>query len=79
MSSNDPPKPFRVVFALIMGFIMVGVVTLVTTAANYGFNSGFMAYWGNTYLVGYCAAVPAIYLFAPVARSLTAKYFSMRS
>ncbi len=58
---------------------MVGVVTLVTTAVNYGLNPGFMAYWGKTYLVGYCAAVPAIYLFAPVARSLTAKYLSLRS
>ena len=79
MSTNDPSRSFRVVFALIMGFIMVGVVTLVTTTVNFGFKPGFMAYWAQTYLVGYCAAVPAIYLFAPIARSLTTKYLATRN
>lgn len=71
MSSTEPTRTFRITFALIMGFLMVGVVTFVTTAVNFGWQAGFFAYWGKTYLVGYVAAVPAIYAFAPVARGLT--------
>lgn len=52
---------------------MVGIVTFVTTASNFGFESNFLATWGKTYLIGYLAAVPAIYLLAPIARRITAQ------
>jgi hypothetical protein len=67
----QPGKLFQLVFALIMGFLMVGIVTFVTTASNFGFGSNFLATWGKTYVIGYVAAVPAIYLLAPVARKIT--------
>lgn len=69
----QPSKTFQIVFAMIMGFIMVGIVTFVTTASNFGFNQNFLGSWGKTYLIGYLAAVPAIYLFAPVARRITSR------
>ena len=50
---------------------MVGIVTFVTTASNFGFEGNFLATWGKTYLIGYLAAVPAIYLLAPIARRIT--------
>lgn len=50
---------------------MVGIVTFVTTASNFGFGSDFLATWGKTYVIGYAAAVPAIYVLAPIARRLT--------
>ena len=68
-----PGKLLQLVFALIMGFLMVGIVTFVTTASNFGFSTNFLATWGKTYLIGYLAAVPAIYLLAPVARRITAR------
>lgn len=74
MSAVNPPQPdklFRLVFALIMGFLMVGVVTFVTTASNFGFAADFLPTWGKTYLIGYLAAVPAIYVLAPIARRIT--------
>lgn len=74
MSAVSPPQPdklFRLVFALIMGFLMVGIVTFVTTASNFGFSGNFLPTWGKTYLIGYLAAVPAIYLLAPIARRIT--------
>ncbi|WP_083797173.1 DUF2798 domain-containing protein [Limnobacter sp. MED105] len=67
----QPGKLFQLVFALIMGFLMVGIVTFVTTASNFGFGSNFLATWGKTYVIGYVAAVPAIYMLAPIARRLT--------
>ena len=67
----QPGKLFKLVFALIMGFLMVGIVTFVTTASNFGFGSNFLATWGKTYVIGYVAAVPAIYMLAPIARRLT--------
>lgn len=73
MKQSQPTKSFQFVFALIMGFIMVGIVTFVTTATNFGFHSDFLRQWAKTYLIGYMAAVPAIYIFAPKVRTLTAK------
>lgn len=67
----QPGKLFQLVFALIMGFLMVGIVTFVTTASNFGFGSDFLVTWGKTYVIGYAAAVPAIYVLAPIARRLT--------
>ncbi len=52
---------------------MVGIVTFVTTASNFGFGGHFLATWGKTYVIGYAAAVPAIYVLAPIARRLTAQ------
>lgn len=52
---------------------MVGIVTFVTTASNFGFGGNFLATWGKTYLIGYLAAVPSIYLLAPIARRITAQ------
>ena len=76
MAAVSPPQPskrFQLVFALIMGFFMVGIVTFVTTASNFGFTANFLASWGKTYLIGYLAAVPAIYLLAPIARKITSR------
>lgn len=70
---GQPGKLFQLVFALIMGFLMVGIVTFVTTASNFGFGGNFLANWGKTYLIGYVAAVPAIYTLAPIARRITAQ------
>ncbi len=52
---------------------MVGIVTFVTTASNFGFSHNFLTTWGKTYLIGYVAAVPAIYMLAPIARRITAQ------
>lgn len=74
MPAANPPQPgklFQLVFALIMGFLMVGIVTFVTTANNFGFNENFLSAWSKTYVIGYIAAVPAIYLLAPIARRIT--------
>ena len=76
MTAAQPPQPgklFQLVFALIMGFLMVGIVTFVTTASNFGFTASFLSDWGKTYLIGYIAAVPAIYMLAPIARRITSR------
>ena len=72
-NSPQASRLFQLVFALVMGFLMVGVVTFVTTASNVGFTDSFLASWGKTYLIGYLAAVPAIYVLAPIARKITAR------
>lgn len=79
MAAANPPQPgklFQLVFALIMGFLMVGIVTFVTTASNFGFSGNFLANWGKTYLIGYLAAVPAIYMLAPIVRKITSRLFA---
>jgi len=43
----QPGKLFQLVFALIMGFLMVGIVTFVTTASNFGFGNNFLTTWGK--------------------------------
>jgi len=41
-------------------------------AVNIGFPSDFLLRWLKSYGIGFCIAVPAIYLLAPFARKIAA-------
>ena len=63
---------FHPIFTVLMALMMSGVMTLVNTAVNVGFPPDFLGRWLKSYGIGFCVAVPAIYLLAPLARRMAA-------
>jgi len=59
-------------FTVLMALMMSGFMTFVITAVNIGFPSDFLLRWLKSYGIGFCIAVPAIYLLAPFARKIAA-------
>lgn len=63
---------FHVCFTVIMAGLMSGMMTFVNTAVNFGFPPDFLGRWLRSYAVGFCVALPAIYVIAPWARKVAA-------
>ncbi|MEI7455728.1 MAG: DUF2798 domain-containing protein [Nitrosomonadales bacterium] len=68
-----PKNSFHLIFSLIMGAMMVFLMTCVITLANVGMTDDFFRHWLHAFLIAYPVAVPVIYLFAPIARKITAR------
>jgi hypothetical protein len=69
-----PKNSFHLIFSLVMGAIMVFLMTCVITLANVGMTDDFIQHWAHAFLIAYPIAVPVIYLFAPIARKITARF-----
>lgn len=67
-----PKNSFHLIFSLVMGAMMVFLMTAVITLANVGMTEDFLLHWLHAFLIAYPVAVPVIYLFAPIARKITA-------
>jgi biotin transporter BioY len=74
MKKKLPKNSFHMMFSLVMGGIMVTLMTGVITLANIGFTADFLSRWLHSWLIAYPVAVPVIYLFAPIARRITARF-----
>lgn len=61
-----------------MALMMSGLMTFVITAVNVGFPPDFLLRWLKSYSIGFCIAVPAIYLLAPLARKMAASMVEPR-
>ena len=68
--SKLPNSWFHPIFPVLMAAIMSGVMTFVITAVNIGFPSDFVVRWLKSYGIGFCVAIPAIYVIAPFARRM---------
>ncbi len=60
----------HLLFSVLMGALMTGVVSFVLTALNTGLNARFMAVWLPGYAVAFVCASPIIYVAAPKLRAL---------
>lgn len=69
-----PKNSFHLFFSLVMGAMMVFLMTAVITLANVGMTDDFLRHWLHAFLIAYPVAVPVIYLFAPIARKITARF-----
>ena len=63
----------KILFALIMGSITTGLVSLTVILANKGFVEGFFAIWLKSWLISYIVVVPSIILIAPKVQFLVSK------
>ena len=55
----------KIAFALLMGVLTTGIISLVLLAMNRGFSDGFLWAWFRSWVVGYVLVIPAILLIGP--------------
>ena len=55
----------RIAFALIMGVITTGMISLVILALNRGVSQAFLWAWLRSWLIGYVIVFPTILLVGP--------------
>ncbi len=60
----------RLLTAILMTFIMAGLVTFIATLLNLGFDQGFFLQWAKAYIVAWPVAAVSGYAVMPVARRL---------
>lgn len=73
----NPQNKFQLVFALVMGLMMVSLMTFVITLVNVGWSEQFLRLWLKAFGVAYVVAVPAIFFIAPFARKLTLRLLGL--
>ena len=73
----NPQKKFHLVFSAVMGALMISLMTLVITFVNVGLVEDFVGRWLRAFLIAYVVGVPVIYLLAPAARKMTARFVVM--
>jgi hypothetical protein len=60
-------------FALIMGFAMVLIITFANTSIRIGFTNAFMKNWITNFSIGYPIAVPLILILPGRIRKFIAR------
>lgn len=55
----------RIAFALLMGVLTIGTISLVLLALNRGVSHGFLWVWLRSWLIGYVIIFPAILIAGP--------------
>jgi hypothetical protein len=55
----------NIAFALSMGLLTTGIISLVVVALNLGFSPGFAIAWLRSWAAAYIIVIPAILLIGP--------------
>ena len=55
----------NIAFALSMGLLTTGIISLVVVALNLGFSAGFAMAWLRSWSAAYIIVIPAILLIGP--------------
>ncbi len=63
----------KVVFALLMGSITTGIVSLTLIAVNRGFGPGFAGAWLKSWAIAYVVVIPVILILSPVVQRLAGR------
>jgi len=61
----------KILFTLIMSFILSSLMTCWITYINLGLSEQFLAQWGNAFLLAWPAAGIISFLCVPVANKIT--------
>ena len=61
----NPQQKRKIAFALSMGIVTTGIVSLALIALILGFSDKFTLVWLRSWAVGYVLAIPAILLIGP--------------
>lgn len=69
----------RLVFTLIMSFILSFFMTCWVTFINLGLSELFLSQWGRALLLAWPAAAVISFLFGPVAQRMTQKILGQTS
>lgn len=63
----------KILFTVIMSFILSSMMTCWITYINLGFSENFFAQWENAFILAWPAAGIISFLFVPFAQKLTKK------
>lgn len=63
----------RVIFAVIMSFILSLLMTCWVTYINLGLSNMFLQQWGRAFLLAWPAAGIVSFVFGPIAQKISAK------
>ena len=55
----------KIAFALLMGVVTTGIISLVLIVLNRGMAEGFVLTWLRSWGIGYLIVIPAILLIGP--------------
>ena len=55
----------KVAFAMSMGIVTTGIISLVLVAMNTGMSGGFVSAWLRSWVISYLIVIPAILLVGP--------------
>jgi len=66
----------RITFALLMGVITTGVISLALIYLNLGFGGLFLKVWIRSWGLAYLIVIPVILVIAPKLQGLIAKLFT---
>jgi protein-S-isoprenylcysteine O-methyltransferase Ste14 len=68
----------KIAFAMLMGIITTGIVSLTLISVNVGFDHPvFFRIWLRSWAIGYAVAVPAILLIGPRVQAVVDRYFAV--
>jgi hypothetical protein len=66
-------KHNELLFAVIMGFLMVSIVSFANVAIRIGFSQSFFSNWFKSFAIGYPIAIPLILVLPKNIRKFIAK------
>ena len=55
----------KIAFAMLMGIVTTGIISLALVAINLGNSGGFLTAWLRSWATGYVIVIPAILLIGP--------------
>ncbi len=67
-------KYFQLVFSLVLGFMMSGIMSFLVGGLNQGFNHTLLVRWPKDWLQGFVLVVPLMLILSPRVRSWLERY-----
>jgi len=66
----------KIAFALIMGIITTGIISLTLISINFGYSGVFLKIWLKSWGIAYMVAIPAILIISPRVQTLVNVMFN---
>ncbi len=66
----------KIAFAVIMGLINTGIISLVLVSLNIGFTKGFLLAWLSSWIIAFVIVIPGILFFSPIVQAFVERRFA---
>ncbi|MRX68603.1 Protein of unknown function [Flavobacterium resistens] len=66
----------KVITAIIMGFIITGLISFTLISINIGYNEKFLFKWLKSWLIAYTIVIPIILVIGPKVASLVSYWLN---
>lgn len=69
----------KIAFAMIMGIVTTGIISLSLITINIGFKPNFLQIWLRSWLFAYVIVIPCILIIAPIIERIVEQFFGKTS